>query len=427
MKLMGKNENVTHHGTCRFCKTPLEHTFVHLGMSPLCEDFVKPDGLKKMEPFYPLHVYVCAQCFLVQLEEFASPEEIYDDYLYFSSYSDSWLDHSKRYVENVMARFNITKKSLVTELASNDGYLLQFFLDKGIPSLGVEPAENVAHYAIDKGVKTEIKFFGLQTANELVQKYGKSDLIIGNNVLAHVPDINDFVAGMKLFLKEDGVITMEFPHLLRLIEGNQFDTIYHEHFSYLSFTTVDRIFSHLGLALFDVEELSTHGGSLRIYAKHKNDTAKEITQSVFELLQRERDAGMRTLQYYEAFKRQVEETKWKILEFLITAKRKNKKIAAYGAPGKGNTLLNYCGIRTDFIDFTVDRNPHKHGNYLPGTLIPIYHPNKIKEEKPDYVFILPWNLKNEIMSSLSYIHQWGGKFVVPIPELKVYEPTHQIA
>jgi 2-polyprenyl-3-methyl-5-hydroxy-6-metoxy-1,4-benzoquinol methylase len=421
------NENGMSLGKCRFCQSPLEHTFVHLGMSPLCEDFVRPHELKNMKPFYPLHVYVCSDCFLVQLEEFASPSEIYRDYLYFSSYSDLWLDHSKRYTNQVIERFGVTKNSLVCELASNDGYLLQYFLEKGIPVLGVEPAGNVAASALKKGIRTESKFFGEKTALELVQKYGQADLLIGNNVLAHVPDINDFVKAMKLFLKPEGIITMEFPHLLKLIEGNQFDTIYHEHFSYLSFTTVDKIFRHHGLVLFDVEELTTHGGSLRIYAKHQENKSNRPSHAVHDLLGKERDTGMCSLQYYNSFKRRTEETKWKILEFLINARREGKKVAGYGAPGKGNTLLNYCGISTDLIDYTVDRNPHKHGCYLPGSLIPIYHPDKIKETKPDYVFILPWNLSDEIMYSLGYISEWNGKFVVPIPELMIFETSPEMA
>jgi hypothetical protein len=412
-------------GKCRFCQTPLQHTVVHLGMSPLCQDFINPEELKSMTPFYPLHVYVCEQCFLVQLEEFATPEEIYHDYLYFSSYSDTWLRHSKLYSDRVIDRFNITSQSLVCELASNDGYLLQYFFLRGIPVLGIEPASQAANIAIKKGINTEKKFFGEETASDLVYKYGKADLLIGNNVLAHVPDINDFISGMELFLKEDGVITMEFPHLLKLIEGNQFDTIYHEHFSYLSFTTVNKMFEHHGLKLFDVEELPTHGGSLRIYATHDKCKKYEVSPAVHQMLQLEWDAGICSLDYYRAFKQKTEETKWKILEFLIMAKRKGKRIVGYGAPGKGNTLLNYCGIRTDFLDFTVDRNPFRQGKYLPGTLIPVYHPDKIKEVKPDYVFILPWNLKEEIMDNLDYISQWGGKFVVPIPELKIVETSKE--
>lgn len=422
-----KNENTRPAATCRFCQTPLEHTFIDLGMSPLCEDFVKPGELNKMEPFYPLHVYVCSGCFLVQLEEYVSPAEIYNDYKYFSSFSDSWLSHAKGYTDMIVDRFKIKESSLVAELASNDGYLLQYFLSKHIPVLGIEPASNAAKIAIEKGIQTEVKFFGNATVRPIIETYGKTDLLIGNNVLAHVPDINDFVSAMKLFLKEDGVITMEFPHLLTLVEGNQFDTIYHEHFSYLSFTVVERIFRHNGLELFDVEEIPTHGGSLRIYAKHQEDSSKQVSPNVALLRSRERHAGMNSLTYYTDFKNRVEETKWKILEFLITAKREGKTVVGYGAPGKGNTLLNYCGVRTDFIDYTVDRNPHKHNSFLPGTLIPILHPDRIRETKPDYIFILPWNLKNEIMTNLAYIGDWGGQFVVPIPEIKVYKTSKALA
>jgi len=421
-----KSKQNTVLGKCRFCDSPLVDTFVDLGMSPLCEDHVKPEELKQMEPFYPLHAYVCSKCFLVQVEALVSPSDIFSDYAYFSSYSDSWLNHIKKYTEQVLKRFEITNKSLVAELASNDGYLLQYFLEKKIPVLGIEPAANVAKFAVEKGIRTEVKFFGVKTAKELVGHYGKADLLIGNNVLAHVPDINDFVSGMSIFLKPEGVITMEFPHLMRLVERNQFDTIYQEHFSYLSFSTVEQIFNHHGLALFDVEEISTHGGSIRIYAKHKEDKTKDISPNVFRMLSIEKNKGMRSLSYYADFREKVKETKWKILEFLINAKRDNKTVVGYGAPGKGNTLLNYCGVRTDFIDYTVDRNPHKQGNYLPGTLIPIYHPDRIKETKPDYVFILPWNLKDEIMEQLSYITDWGGQFVVPIPELKVYETSKEL-
>ena len=413
-------------GKCRFCQAPLEHTFVDLGMSPLCQDHVKPEELNRMEPFYPLHVYVCENCLLVQLEEFVAPSAIFNDYAYFSSYSDSWLRHAKSYSDQMVGQFRINSKSLVAELASNDGYLLQYFTEKGIPVLGIEPASNVAEFAIKKGIRTEIKFFGIDTARQMVEKYGKADLLIGNNVLAHVPDINDFVSGMKNFLSKKGLITMEFPHLLRLVEQNEFDTIYHEHFSYLSFTTVERIFQYHGLAIFDVEELSTHGGSIRIYAKHIADTTKEISSRVAEMLRKEQEAGMLSLSFYKDFSENVRKTKRKILEFLIRAKIDGKKIVGYGAPGKGNTLLNYCGIRTDFIDYTVDRNPHKQGNFLPGTLIPIYEPSKIRKTKPDYVFILPWNLKEEIMESMSFIQEWGGKFVVPIPEVTVYDPIENI-
>ena len=411
---------------CRFCRTPLKQTFVDLGMSPLCEDFVKPGGDNEMERFYPLHAYVCPECYLVQVEEFVSPDVIYRDYSYFSSYSDSWLDHSKRFADFITHRLDIGKDSLVAELASNDGYLLQFFQAKQIPVLGIEPAGTVARAALEKGIRTEMKFFGNSVVNELIEKYGKPNLLIGNNVLAHVPNINDFVSAMKAFLKADGVITMEFPHLLKLIEGNQFDTIYHEHFSYLSFTTVNRIFSHHDLILFDVEELPTHGGSLRIYAKHREDATKRISRSVPALLSREHEAGITEMEYYSDFTARVTNTKWNVLEFLITAKRKGKTVVGYGAPGKAATLLNYCGIRTDFIDYTVDRNPRKHGCYMAGTHIPIFSPDKIRETKPDYVFILPWNLKMEIMESLSYIKEWGGQFVVPIPEVTIYEPYSEL-
>ncbi|MBI1767587.1 MAG: methyltransferase domain-containing protein [Bacteroidetes bacterium] len=422
-----KSEKKTVSAKCRFCQTPLTHTFVDLGMSPLCEDHVKPEELKQMEPFYPLHAYVCSKCFLVQVEELVSPSAIFTDYAYFSSYSDTWLNHIKKYTDQILKRFEITSNSLVAELASNDGYLLQYFLEKKIPVLGIEPAANVAKFAIEKGIRTEVKFFGNKTAQELVGRYGKADLLIGNNVLAHVPDINDFVSGMKVFLKPEGTITMEFPHLMRLVEGNQFDTIYQEHFSYLSFTTVEQIFTHHGLTLFDVEEIPTHGGSLRIFAKHKEDKSKLISERVLRMHALEKNKGLHSLSYYTDFKERVKETKRKILEFLINAKRDNKTVVGYGAPGKGNTLLNYCGVRTDFIDYTVDRSPHKQGNYLPGTLIPIYHPDKIKETKPDYVFILPWNLKDEIMDQLSFITEWGGQFVVPIPELAVYETSNVLA
>jgi SAM-dependent methyltransferase len=376
-----------------------------------------------MEPFYPQHVYVCHNCFLVQLEEFVAPDKIFNDYAYFSSYSDYALKHAEAYCNHIVSEFPINTKSLVAEIASNDGYLLQYFEKMKIPVLGIEPAANVAEYAIKKGIRTEVKFFGRATAEELSTRYGKADLLLGNNVLAHVPDINDFVSGMKMFLKPGGLITMEFPHLYQLIENNQFDTIYHEHFSYLSFTTVERIFKFHGLTLFDVQEQPTHGGSIRIYGKHDNDPTKPVTERVQRMRDLELQAGTTGLDYYKKFESNVHETKRKILEFLIEAKRNGKTVVGYGAPGKGNTLLNYCGIRTDFIDYTVDRNPHKAGNYLPGTLIPIYFPEKIKETKPDYVFILPWNLKEEIMEQHAYIAEWGGKFVVPIPSLEVLDPV----
>ena len=413
-------------GKCRFCQAPLRHTFLDLGMSPLCEDFLRFEELSNMEAFYPLHVYVCDECFLVQLEEFVSPQEIYRDYRYFSSYSESWLAHAQRYTSRMLEEFNITGDSLVVELASNDGYLLQYFSAAGIPVLGIEPAAAAARLAEGKGVRTEVKFFGNNTVQYLADRYGQADLLIGNNVLAHVPDINDFVSAMKILLKRGGLITMEFPHLLRLVEGKQFDTIYHEHFSYLSFTTVDLIFRRHGLKLFDVEELPTHGGSLRIYACHQDDGARPVSERVQQLELREINAGMRSLDYYTRFDTQVTALKRSILSFLIEAKEQRKSIVGYGAPGKGNTLLNYCGIRTDFLDYTVDRNPHKHGMFLPGTLIPIHAPDRIRQTKPDYVFILPWNLKAEVMEQLQFIADWGGRFVVPVPELKVYEPLKEM-
>lgn len=408
--------------SCRFCDTHLHRTFIDLGVQPLCEDFVRPEKINQPEPHYPLHAFICEKCFLVQLEEFVPPSEIYTDYAYFSSYSDTWVNHAKDYSDLMVHKFNLNNQSLVAEIASNDGYLLQHFKEKNIPVLGIDPAVETAEAAINlKGIKTEMIFFGVDTAKILKEKYGQPDLLLGNNVLAHVPDINDFVAGMKIFLKPGGVITMEFPHLQRLIEENQFDTIYHEHFSYLSFSTTNEIFKHHGIVLWDVDELSTHGGSLRIYGKHAEDDSKPITNKVKELLGRELKQGYNTFEYYDNFTENVKETKRKILDFLIQAKRKKKQVVGYGAPGKGNTLLNYCGIRTDFMDYTVDRNPHKHGLFLPGTRIPIYDTSKIKETKPDYVIILPWNLKDEIMKYHGYIKEWGGKFVIPIPELKILD------
>jgi len=415
------NDNLAKKTHCRFCGTELNNVFVDLGMSPICNNIVKPHQINAMEPFYPLLVYVCEECFLVQLDEYVSPDEIFDDYTYFSSFSTSWLEHCKKYTHMMIERFGFDSNSKVAELASNDGYLLQYFVEKGVPVLGIEPAANVAKVAEEKGIPTVVKFFGVQTAQEVVEEHGKANLILGNNVLAHVPDINDFVGGMKIFLEKEGVITIEFPHLLQLINHNQFDTIYHEHFSYLSFTTVDRIFKEHGLRLFDVEEIPTHGGSLRIYGKHDDDESKPVSERAIELLKREEDTGFKKLEYYAGFSDKVKETKRKVLEFLISVRREGKSVVGYGAPGKGNTLLNYCGIRTDFLDYTVDRSPYKQNNYLPGTHIPIYSPDKIAETKPDYVFILPWNLKDEIINQLSYIREWGGKFIVPIPEVKVYD------
>jgi 2-polyprenyl-3-methyl-5-hydroxy-6-metoxy-1,4-benzoquinol methylase len=404
---------------CRFCNADLKFTFVDLGMSPLCESYLSADQLNRMEPFYPLHVYVCDNCFLVQLEEYVKPEEIFTEYAYFSSYADSWVQHAYDYTEMITNRFMINNESLVIELASNDGYLLQHFVKKDIPVLGIEPAVNVAKAAEAKNIATLVEFFGVDLAEKLCEEGKKADLIIGNNVLAQVPDINDFVAGMKILLKSGGVITMEFPHLQCLVEENQFDTIYHEHFSYFSFIAVQKIFAHHGLSLFDVEEISTHGGSLRIYACHNNDKSKAMTKRAHGLIDREIELGFKNLDYYCVFSEKVEETKRKLLEFIISKKREKKSIAGYGAPGKGNTLLNYCGIRTDFLDYTVDRNVYKQGKYLPGTRIPIFHPDKINETKPDYIMILPWNFKDEIINQLHYVKEWGAKFIVPIPEVTV--------
>ncbi len=406
---------------CRFCGAPLTHSLVDLGMSPLCESYVSADKVNQMEPFYPLHVYVCEQCYLVQLEEYVSREDIFTEYAYFSSFATSWLQHVERYTHQMIDRFKLDENSCVIEVASNDGYLLQYFVQAGVPCLGIEPAANVAKAAEEIGVPTLVEFFGVTLAKRLAAEGKQADLIAGNNVLAQVPDLNDFVEGLKLALKPGGVVTIEFPHLMRLMAENQFDTIYHEHFSYFSFISAEKIFAAHGLALFDVEELPTHGGSLRIYARHEDDASKPLTGRAIELHEREVAAGFQEMSTYANFGEQVKETKRKLLSFLIETRRAGKKIVGYGAPGKGNTLLNYCGIRTDFLDFTVDRNPYKQGKFLPGTHIPIYHPDKIAEVRPDYVFILPWNFKDEIMQQLAYIREWGGKFVTPIPEVTVYE------
>lgn len=407
--------------TCRFCKSELRHSFVDLGMSPLCQTHIEPDQLNAMERFYPLHAFVCDRCFLVQLEEFVAPEEIFSNYAYFSSYADSWVAHAKRYTELMIERFHFDRKSFVVEIASNDGYLLQHFVARGIPVRGIEPAANVAAHAVAKGVPTTVEFLGAGTAAEFVRRHGRADLLLGNNVLAHVPDLNDFVAGMKIVLNSGGVITMEFPHLQRLMEENQFDTIYHEHFSYFSFTTVEKVFAAHGITLFDVEEIPTHGGSLRIFGRHDDEESRVVTGQVAELRAREARLGFTKVDTYAGFGEQVRETKRKLLEFLISAKRAGKTIVGYGAPGKGNTLLNYCGIRQDFIDFTVDRSPHKQGRYTPGTHIPILEPDRIYEAKPDFLLILPWNLKEEIMQQMAGIRAWGGKFVVPIPEVRTFD------
>ena len=407
------------HRNCRFCGAALEQSFADLGMSPLSNAYLKAEQLHQMERFYPLHAWVCGSCFLVQLEQFETPENIFSDYAYFSSYSDSWLEHVASYTEAMVERFGLNAGSHVVEIASNDGYLLQYFVKRGIPVVGIEPAANVARVAEDKGVPTLVKFFGTETATALAASGKQADLLLGNNVLAHVPDLNDFVSGMVKLLKPHGVITMEFPHLLRLMAQNQFDTIYHEHFSYFSFLTVEKVFAAHGITLFDVEQISTHGGSLRIFGRHSADGSKPVSPRVAALRQEELKAGLDNAKTYAAFAEQIKAIKRALLRFLIDAKEQGKTVVGYGAPAKGNTLLNYCGVRTDLIDYTVDRSPHKHGSYLPGVHIPIYHPDRIAETRPDYVLILPWNLKEEIMLQMAHIRSWGGKFVVPIPKVEV--------
>lgn len=405
--------------TCRFCHNEDLRSFINLGMSPLSNSYLTSDQLHYMEPFYPLHCFVCSSCFLVQLEEFESPSQIFQDYAYFSSYSETWLQHARLYTDYIINRFNLNKDSLVVEIASNDGYLLENFLPLHIPVLGIEPAANVAQVAIEKGITTLNVFFTRDLALDLVRQGKMADLIIGNNVLAHVPALNDFVAGLKVLLKPEGIITLEFPHLLRLMDQNQFDTIYHEHFSYFSFLTVEKIFAAHDLTIFDVEELPTHGGSLRIYGCHQQGAGKTISDRVTDLKKQESAFKMGQLETYFSFHDKVKKTKREILSFLINQKSAGKQIVGYGAPAKGNTLLNYCGIRTDFLDYTVDRSPHKQGLFLPGTHIPIKPPEMISETKPDYVFILPWNIKEEIMDQMICIREWGGRFVVPIPEIRV--------
>jgi SAM-dependent methyltransferase len=374
-----------------------------------------------MEPFYPLRVFLCTECFLVQLQEFVAPSEIFADYAYFSSYSDSWVRHAEKYVAMISEREELGEDSFVVELASNDGYLLQHFVSRGVPCLGIEPADNVARAAMEKGIPTTVRFFGKATAEEVLAEQGPADLIVGNNVLAHVPDLNDFVSGIKTLLAPTGVVTMEFPHLQKLIEENQFDTIYHEHFSYFSFCVAQDVFRRHGMTIFDVDELPSHGGSLRIYACHAGDGTHEVRPGVGELSTRELAAGFKDPDMYDRFAANVEATKRNILDFLITARNEGKSVVGYGAPGKGNTLLNYCGIRTDFLDYTVDISPHKQGTYTPGTHIPIFSPDKLKSTKPDYVLILPWNLKSEIASQNVYVTEWGGRFVVPIPAVSILE------
>lgn len=404
---------------CRFCGNKEFLTFCDLGKTPLSNAYLSLQDLAKEEHSYPLCAHLCPSCLLVQLEEFEPPQEIFKDYAYFSSYSTSWLEHCRQYANKVIERFSFLPSHLVVELASNDGYLLQFFKEKKIPILGIEPAKNVAEVAIAKGIPTIAQFFGTTLAQELVKEGKKADLLIGNNVLAHVPQLNDFVEGMKILLNERGVITMEFPHLLQLMENFQFDTIYHEHFSYFSLLTIERIFAAHDLVLFDVEEIPTHGGSIRIYAKHIGDSSRKILPSVERLIEKEKSFGLSSVETYLSFPKKVEKVKETLLQFLKECKRRNKKIVGYGAPAKGNTLLNYCGITPDLLPFTVDISPHKQGRFLPGSHIPIKAPEELKKEKPDYLLILPWNIKSEIMEQISYLRSWGGKFVTAIPKLEV--------
>jgi len=406
--------------SCRFCGARLARSFADLGMSPLCETYPSAAELNRGEIYYPLHAYVCDKCFLVQLEQYEKPEEIFSDYPYFSSYSDSWLRHAETYCDKMTAQLGLGGGSFVVEVASNDGYLLQYFVRRNVPVLGIEPAANVAKVATEKGVPTLVQFFGKRLATTLAAEGRCADLVLGNNVLAQVPDLNDFVSGLQILLKPQGVLTLEFPHLLRLIERNQFDTIYHEHFSYFSMLTTVRILEAHGLTVFDVEELPTHGGSLRVHACRAESRAHHIGPSVRELIAAEERAGLASSEGYTSFARRVRETKLALVDFLLTAARQGKTVAGYGAPGKSATLLHYCGIGKDLIEYTVDRSPYKQGRFLPGTHIPIYHPERIRETRPDYVLVFPWNLKDEITEQLRFIREWGGQFVVPIPKVAVY-------
>ena len=405
---------------CRFCNTPLNYEFLDLVNAPPSNSFLTFSQLNEPEVYYPLRVLVCDNCFLVQIDEYQKSSTIFNhDYVYFSSFSTSWLSHAKSYCEKVVDRFSLDKNSSVVEIASNDGYLLQYFFERKIPVLGIEPTKNTAKVAMDKGIETITEFFGIDLAEALVKKGVSADLLIGNNVLAHVPDINDFVAGMQHILSPQGTITMEFPHLIQLIDNNQFDTIYHEHFSYLSLFTVQSIFLAKGLEIYDVDEISTHGGSLRIYAKHVGDTSKQISANVINLIQREKSKGVDKLDYYKGFTDKVEQIKLDLLSFLIDQKKKGKKVAGYGAAAKGNTLLNYCGIKKDLISLVVDANPIKQDKFLPGSHIPVVNEEKMKLERPDFVIIFPWNLSVEIKQQLSYIREWGGRFLIPIPTIVI--------
>ncbi len=406
---------------CRSCGAELKHTFIDLGMSPLANSNVESGKRDRMEPFYPLHAYVCHECFLVQLEEFETPQHIFSDYAYLSSFSESWVQHARRYVDMIVGRLALGPDSQVVEIASNDGYLLEFVVAKKIKALGIEPASNIAKLAVEKGIPTESRFFGTQTARDLAEKGVRADLIVANNVLAHVPDLNDFIEGLSIFLAPAGTVTCEFPHLLQLMHGCEFDTIYHEHFSYFSLLAVSKAFARHGLAVVDVEELPTHGGSLRVYVSRADGRSTTVSAQVTDLLRREREAGLATLAPYLSFAGQAEIAKRRLLSFLIQAKGEGKSIVGYGAPAKGNTLLNYCGVRSDFIDYVVDRNPLKQGRLLPGTRIPIHDPERIRETRPDYLLLLPWNLRDEIIGQMSYVREWGCRFVTPLPDVRLYE------
>jgi hypothetical protein len=403
---------------CRLCGAELTETFVDLGMSPLCESFVPPERLDAAETFYPLHVRICSQCLLVQLPAYVRGEDIFSEYMYFSSYSDSWVAHAKRYAETMIDQLGLGPDSLVTEVASNDGYLLQHFVARGVPVLGVEPAGNVAEVARAKGIRTEVYFLGPETGAALAQEFGRADLVAGNNVYAHIPDLVGFSAGLAELVKPEGLVTLEFPHLMRLIERRQYDTIYHEHYHYLTLLTASRALATAGLTVVDVDELSTHGGSLRVHARHAA-AAGEPSATVKSVLEAEAAAGLHTLDGHGEFHKAVFQIKHDLLDFLMTARAEGRTVVGYGAPGKGNTLLNHCGIREDLLKYTVDRSPHKHGWFLPGTHIPIHQPDRIAQDKPDYVLVLPWNLRTEISEQLAYVREWGGKLVFPIPALEV--------
>ncbi len=407
---------------CRFCQSKLKHVFIDLFNSPASNSFLTNEQLNEPEQYYPLKVYTCHKCFLVQIDEYKKSDSIFDSsYVYFSSYSRSWLQHANNYVDMVTDRFQLNRRSQVVEIASNDGYLLQYFLKKDIPVLGIEPTSNTAEVATQKGIHTIVDFFGVRLANQLSSKNIRADLLLGNNVLAHVPDIVDFTKGLKILLNDRGVVTMEFPHLVQLIENNQFDTIYHEHFSYLSLTAVDRIFEFAGLTIFDVDEIPTHGGSLRIYAKHREDDSKEVSRHITNLLAAEKSKGLTNPNYYKGFQQRAFEIKLAVIEFLMRQKREGKTVAGYGAAAKGNTLLNYCGIKSDLIDFVVDANPNKQNKFLPGSHVPVVNEDYLKNKKPDYIMIFPWNIQEEIMDQLAYVKEWGGKFITAIPEFHICE------